>query len=235
MKGVILCAGKGTRLRPKTYFKPKPLVEVDNTPLVEYSLEYGIDTGVTEFHLVVGYKQHQIKNHIGDSYQGIPVEYHTQETPEGLAHAVAQVDTDIESHFLLLLSDVIYGEFPSDSLETDSMSIMTDTVPLTEASEYGVCKVNSNGDITGLVEKPESPPSNKILAGSYVLPPEIMEYCETIEPSDRGEYEITDAINLYIEESNVECSFVDIDSWSMDVARPEDVTKTDQQLKCIPA
>lgn len=135
MKGLILCAGKGTRLRPKTYFKPKPLVEVDNTPLVEYSLEYGIDTGVTEFHLVVGYKQQQIKNHIGDSYQGIPVEYHTQETPEGLAHAVAQVDTDIESHFLLLLSDVIYGKFPSDSLEMDSMSIMTDKVPLTPLVE----------------------------------------------------------------------------------------------------
>lgn len=228
MHGVILCAGEGTRLRPLTYDTPKPMVEVDGQPLIEYSLDYAHQMGVTDLHLVVGYKREQIINTYGNSYNGMDISYYVQEEQDGLAHAVRQVTADIPDHFLLLLSDVVYDSFPTNDLPTNKTALVTETVPIEEAHEYGVCETNSAGEITNLIEKPENPPTNQILAGSYILPPEIFDYCHAIEPSDRGEYEITDAINAFLNDTNTNAELVEIDSWRVDVARPEDIETVEQ-------
>lgn len=227
MQGVILCAGEGTRLRPLTNDTPKPMVEVDGKPLMEHSLDYADEMGVDHLHLVVGYLKEQIINNYGDSYNGIPISYHTQESQDGLAHAVRQVDAEFDEHFLLLLSDVVYGDFPTTDLPTDKTALVTETVPIEEAHEYGVCETNKDGEITNLIEKPENPPTNQILAGSYILPPEIFNYCHSIEPSDRGEYEITDAINAFLNDTGTHAELVETDSWRVDVARPENITEVE--------
>lgn len=199
MKGVLLCAGEGSRMRPRTLDTPKPLVTVNGKPLLEHAFDYAIQASVTEFHLVVGYKRGQIIDSYGDSYRGHSISYYVQNERNGLAHALQQVTESFNSHFLVLLADVLYGDFPAEDLPKTETAIVTEQVPYSEASEYGVCITDTNGRITGLIEKPEHPPSNQILSGAYVLPPEIFTHCRQIPPSARGEYELTDAIASYLQ------------------------------------
>lgn len=236
MKCVILCAGDGTRLRPLTETTPKPLVQVGSTELLYHSLEYAEQVGVSEYHLVVGYKKDQVISEIGSQYNGTPVKYHTQENRNGLAHGVNQVDVDFTDNFLLLLADIVYGSFPATQLQdnTDQLTLVTDTVPPETAHQYGVCKFGPDGAVCDLIEKPDAPPSNVVLAGSYILPPDIQEYCSSIDPSDRGEYEITDAIAAYMDTTESEPVLITPDTWRVDIATQSDIVTAEKKLSDKP-
>lgn len=198
MIGIVLAAGKGTRLRPLTDDKPKAMVSLNNAPMIEYAFEQLLEIGVDKIVVVVGYKKEQIIERYGDCYDSIPLQYVEQEEQIGTADAVRQVDTD--ERFALIFCDSIFENFVGKSKEN---VIFTQDVSYEKAKEHGVVQIDETGRITGLVEKPDKPPTTKIVTGLYILPPEIIHYCETIEPSDRGEYEITDAINKYVSEGGV--------------------------------
>jgi glucose-1-phosphate thymidylyltransferase len=206
------------------------MVQVDGEPLIEHTFEYALEAGVDKPNAVVGYLKEKVISAYGESPEGVPTEYTTQETQDGLAHATAQVDDTFDENFLLLLADVLYGDFPSEKVSSDELSLITDTVPYDEASEYGVCVTTDEGRIKTLIEKPDSPPTNHILAGGYVLPPRIHTYCRLIEPSDRGEYEITDAINALLAMEGIDATLVHTDGWRVDVARDEDIDQAESLL-----
>lgn len=228
MQGVILAAGEGTRLKPLTNKKPKPLAEVGNKTVIEHNLDYAKESGLTDITIVIGYKRQDIKDHLGDSYKGMNINYVVQEESLGLAHATLQAKEMItDDVFALFLSDVLYEHPPTQEINKymreKTPAVFLDTVPEEEAGDYGVCEIE-NGKVVDLVEKPDDPPSNKIIAGTYVLPKSIFEYSEQISPSDRGEYEITDAINMYLQETG-DIEFHTITGERIDVAYIRDLFK----------
>jgi len=234
MKAVVLAAGEGTRLRPLTEDTPKALVEIDGTPLIEDVFDNLVDLGINELVVVVGYKKEQIIDRYGDEYRGVPITYTHQREQNGLAHALLTAEAHIDDDFVLMLGDNVFRANLGDVLNRQRESradaaFLVEEVPREEASRYGVCDTNEYGEIVEVVEKPDEPPSNLVMTGFYTFTPKIFHACHLVQPSDRGEYEISDAIDLLLQSGRT-IDAIRMDGWRVDVGYPEDRERAEQQL-----
>jgi len=234
MKAVILAAGKGTRLRPLTEDKPKVLVEVDDKPLIEYAFDSLIDIGVSEFVVVVGYKKEQIMERYDDEYRDVPITYAHQREQLGLAHALLTAEPYVDDDFMLMLGDNVFDANLGDVVnrqaeERADAAFLVEEVPWEEASRYGVCDTNEYGEITRVVEKPDDPPSNLVMTGFYTFTPAIFHACHLVQPSDRGEYELPDAIDLLIQSGRT-IDAIRMDGWRIDVGYPDDREEAERRI-----
>ena len=202
MKGVILAAGKGSRLYPVTHIIPKPLLPLANRPTLYYAFDRLKEIGITEICIVVGENENYMKEALGDgSALGISLSYVRQTDPHGLAHAVGFAKDFVDGDsFVLYLGDAIY-DAPLTKIAATYAAGGAANVNLVKAVEdphrFGVA--NTEGDrIVKLVEKPKNPESNLAMAGVYFFGPQLWEVLPDLQPSARGEYEITDAIQLLI-------------------------------------
>jgi glucose-1-phosphate thymidylyltransferase len=203
LKGVILAAGKGTRLYPVTYNIPKPLLPLANRPTIFYAFDRLKEMGVTEICIVVGEMGEQIKAFLGDgSDQGVQLSYVRQTEPQGLAHAVGFAKDFVAGEdFVLYLGDAIYGSGFTDyknRFEESGCANLNIVKPVEDPSRFGVANVDGER-IVKLVEKPKEPESNLAMAGLYFFGPELWDVLPDLQPSARGEYEITDAIQMLID------------------------------------
>ena len=235
MKAVVLAAGKGTRLRPLTEDKPKAMVEVDGKPLVAHCFDRLAELGAEEFVVVVGYMKEHIIEHFGDSYEDIPITYAHQREQLGLAHALLTVEDEIDDDFMLMLGDNIFQANLQDVVRRQQedradAAFLVEEVPWEEASRYGVCDTNHLGEITEVVEKPEDPPTNLVMTGFYTFTPEIFHACHLVQPSNRGEYEISEAIDLLIRSGRT-IDAIGLDGWRIDVGYPEDRDEAERRLQ----
>ncbi|GAB3669342.1 UTP--glucose-1-phosphate uridylyltransferase AglF [Halopiger thermotolerans] len=234
MRAVVLAAGQGTRLRPLTDDKPKALVEVDGTPLIEDVFDNLLEIGATEFIVVVGYLKEQIIERYGDEYEGVPITYAHQREQLGLAHAILQAEPFIDDDFMLMLGDNVFRANLGDVVERQQedradAAFLVEEVPYEEASRYGVLDTNEYGEIVEVVEKPDDPPSNLVMTGFYTFSPAIFHACHLVQPSDRGEYELPDAIDLLIQSGRT-IDAVRMDGWRIDVGYPDDRDKAEGRL-----
>src|SRR6056297_1366141 len=124
---VVLAAGEGTRLRPLTRNRPKPMLPAANRPIIEYVFDALVDAGIEELHVVVGYKRDRVQGHVGSTYRGVPVTYHTQEKQLGSAHAALQARDALDDDFLVVNGDqVIQGDLVTDVMAAhDTESAVT--------------------------------------------------------------------------------------------------------------
>ena len=203
MKGVILAAGKGTRLYPVTYHIAKPLLHMANRVTLEYAFDRLKEIGVTDICIVVGEMEAQIREALQDGHCfGVKLTYVRQTTPHGLAHAVGFTKAFVAGDpFILYLGDGIYGkEFGeyADRFMTSGCANLNLVKPVDDPSRYGIANV-SDERIVKLVEKPKNPESNLAMTGVYFFGPQIWDVLPDLKPSARGEYEITDAIQLLID------------------------------------
>jgi len=234
MKAVVLAAGKGTRLRPLTDDKPKGMVEVAGDPLLTHCFDKLVDLGANELVVVVGYMKEKIIDHYGDSYRDVPITYTHQREQNGLAHALLTVESHIDDNFMLILGDNIFDANLEDVVNrqqenrTDA-AFLVEEVPWEEASRYGVCETNKYGEIVDVIEKPDDPPSNLVMTGFYTFTPAIFHACHLVQPSDRGEYELSDAVDLLIK-SDRTIDAIALDGWRVDVGYPEDRDKAERLL-----
>ncbi|EMA59362.1 nucleotidyl transferase [Halorubrum lipolyticum DSM 21995] len=231
---MVLAAGKGTRLRPLTEDKPKVLVEVNGTPLVEDVFDNLIDAGASELVVVVGYKAEQIIDRYGDEYRDTPITYAHQREQLGLAHAILQAEPHVDGDFMLMLGDNVFrgnlGDVASRQQEDRAdAAFLVEEVPYEEASRYGVLDTNEYGEVVEVVEKPDDPPSNLVMTGFYTFTPAIFHACHLVQPSDRGEYELPDAIDLLIQSGRT-IDAVQLDGWRIDVGYPEDRDRAEERL-----
>ncbi|WP_207590092.1 UTP--glucose-1-phosphate uridylyltransferase AglF [Halomontanus rarus] len=235
MKAVVLAAGEGTRLRPLTEDKPKGMVEVDGKPILTHCLDRLVDLGATEFVVVVGYLKEKIIEHYGDEYRDVGITYCHQREQNGLAHALLTVEEHIDDDFMLILGDNVFEANLEDVVRRQQedradAAFLVEEVPWEEASRYGVCDTNKYGEITDVVEKPDDPPSNLVMTGFYTFSPAIFPACELVQPSNRGEYEISEAIDLLIQSGRT-IDAIALEGWRMDIGYPEDRDEAEQRLQ----
>lgn len=221
MQAVILAAGEGTRMRPLTESLPKPMLPVADRPLVAHTVDAAVEAGVDELVLVVGYEQQVVRDHFGESYRGVPVSYAVQEDQLGTAHAVEAAKEHLDGEFAVLNGDDLYD--PAGLADLFSGGPAVGTYEVEDPTPYGVFDIE-DGAVTGIVEKPEEPPSNRINVGAYVFPSAAREWLD-VPMSERGEHEITDVLEQVIEQFEVRT--VDIDRW-MGVGRPWELLEANE-------
>lgn len=237
MQAVVLAAGKGTRLRPLTDDKPKAMVEVNGKPLLGHVFDRLVELDADELIVVVGYLKENIIRHFGDEYRDTPITYAHQREQKGLAHALLTVEEHINDDFMLMLGDNIFAANLEDVINrqqehrTDA-AFLVEEVPFEDASRYGVCDTNEYGEIVNVIEKPEDPPSNLVMTGFYTFTPAIFHACHLTQPSNRGEYELSEAIDLLIESGRT-IDAIRMDGWRIDVGYPEDREEAEERLQDI--
>jgi len=235
MKAVILAAGKGTRLRPLTDEKPKGMVEVGGKPILSHCFDQLATLGADEFVVVVGYRKQDIIEYYGDEVDGTPITCAHQREPQGLAHALLTVEEHVDNNFMLMLGDNIFeanlGDIVNRQQEDRAdAAFLVEEVPLEEAGRYGVCATNDYGEITDVVEKPDDPPSNLVMTGFYTFMPAIFHACHLVRPSTRGEYELSEAVDLLIQSGRT-IDAIRMDGWRVDVGYPEDRDRAERLLE----
>ncbi|UHH26561.1 UTP--glucose-1-phosphate uridylyltransferase AglF [Halobacterium noricense] len=234
MKAVVLAAGEGTRLRPLTEDKPKGMVEINGKPILTHCFEQLAALGADGLVVVVGYRKQDIIEHYGDEFEGIPITYAHQREQKGLAHALLQVEDDIDDDFMLMLGDNIFQANLEDVVRRQQedradAAFLVEEVEWDEASRYGVCDTNKYGEVTDVVEKPDDPPSNLVMTGFYTFSPAIFHACHLVQPSNRGEYEISEAIDLLIQSGRT-IDAIGLEGWRVDVGYPEDREEAEERL-----
>lgn len=233
LKGLILSGGTGSRLRPITHTSAKQLVPVANKPVLFYGIEALKNAGITDIGIIVGDTAAEIEEAVGDgSRWDVKVTYIPQEAPLGLAHAVLTAEDFLgDSPFVMYLGDNLLRDGIENLVETFQKNqpdalILLQEVPNPEA--YGVAECN-DGTVTRLVEKPAEPKSNLALVGIYMFTPAILECAKAIEPSSRGELEITDAIQCLINQGKrVEPHIVQ--GWWKDTGKLEDMLEANRLI-----
>src|SRR5690554_2779405 len=233
MKGLILAAGLGTRLRPITSLKPKPTISVANRPLIHHAVQNLVDAGVSEIGIVVS---HDTIKHLQTSledYPGASFTYLIQDPPLGLAHAVKVSRGFLgDSPFVMYLGDNLFeqgiGRFVDAYRPEDGVNAVLALVPVDDPRQLGVAVVK-DGRIIELVEKPEVPPSNLAIAGVYVLDASIHPIIEELKPGAKDEYQITDAIHDLIRQGG-HVAPVQVEGWWKDTGKPEDILDANRLL-----
>ena len=210
MKGLILAGGSGRRLRPITHKTAKQLVPIANKPIIHYVIEDLVGVGITDLGIVVGDTAKEIEKSVGDGSQwNVDITYIHQEEPLGLAHAVLIAESFLgQEKFVMYLGDNMFEDSLHEVVEDFESSSTNARLLLAKVDNpqaFGVAELDEQGAIKGLEEKPENPKSDLALVGVYLFDSTIHRAVKAIEPSDRGELEITDAIQWMIdEESNIE-------------------------------
>ncbi len=234
LKGLILSGGKGTRLRPITHTSAKQLVPVANKPVLFYGIEAMANAGIAEVGIIIAPETgDEIRAAAGDGERfGIKLTYIVQDEPAGLAHAVLTAEPFLgQSPFVMYLGDNLLQGGIEDLVDAftsgqpDALILLT---PVSDPEHYGVAELR-NGAVVRLVEKPPDPQTNLALVGVYMFMPSIHEAARAIEPSARGELEITDAIQYLVDDGmRVEPHIVK--GWWKDTGRLEDMLSANRLI-----
>jgi len=234
MKGLILSGGRGTRLRPITHTSAKQLVPVANRPILFHAIEAVRDAGIEEIGIIVGDTWAEIEQAVGDGSRfGVRVTYIHQAKPLGLAHAVLTAEEFIgDDPFVMYLGDnLIRDGITSLAEEFRSQSpncqILLARVP--DPSQFGVAELDGEQRVIRLVEKPAEPKSDYALVGVYMFDKQIFAAAKAIAPSERGELEITDAIQHLID-GKFDVRSTIISGWWKDTGKLADMLEANRIL-----
>jgi UDP-N-acetylglucosamine diphosphorylase/glucosamine-1-phosphate N-acetyltransferase len=231
VKGYILTAGEGIRMRPLTSNIPKPLLPVAGRPFLEHNIESLKAVGIKDLILLVGWKANRVREHFGDGKEyGVRIEYVEQKERLGTAHAISMIEEKTDEPFFCLYGDVVLTKDSVKGMLEHYKKVKGSVIALAsvlDPKRYGCVEVE-DGVVRSIVEKPESPPSNLVNAGAYVLEPEIFEAIRNTKKSVRGEYEVTDSFRVLMDKKHLFAHKL-AGEW-IDVARPWDLLEANRIL-----
>jgi glucose-1-phosphate thymidylyltransferase len=234
VKGLILSGGRGTRLRPITHTSAKQLVPVANKPVLFYGIEAMAEAGIVDIGIIIAPETgDEIRNEAGDGSQfGVKITYIVQDEPAGLAHAVLTAEPFLGTDpFVMYLGDNLLQGGIHDLVEAfrasapEALILLT---PVPDPEHYGVAELR-DGRVVQLAEKPANPTTNLALVGVYMFTAAVHDAARAINPSPRGELEITDAIQHLVDEGKrVEPHIVQ--GWWKDTGRLEDMLEANRLI-----
>ncbi len=233
MKSIILCAGKGTRLRPLTHTSAKHLIPIANKPALFYGIEAIKDCGIKDIGIIIGETGEDIKNELRDgSKWGVHISYIEQKEALGLAHAVSVAHDFLgEDKFLMYLGDNLLKNrvkrYADKFIEGDYNAFVLLT-EVDDPRQFGVAELKE-GRVVRVVEKPKEPVSNLALIGVYFFDKNVHQAIKSIKPSGRGELEITDAIQWMIDNGYKVGAEV-IKGWWKDTGKPADILEANRLI-----
>jgi glucose-1-phosphate thymidylyltransferase len=227
MKGILLHAGHGTRLRPLTHTGPKQLLPIANKPMSQYCIESMKDAGVKEIAIIVGgIGSQKVKEYYGNGEKfGVDITYIEQDFPRGISHAISLCESFVNNQkFLVFLGDnIIQKSINGFGIEFEKSNDAA-TILLCEVdnpSRFGIADIQ-NGEIKKIIEKPKNPPTNLAVTGIYFLTPIIFDIIKRLKPSWRNELEITDALDMLLNEKH-SISYKMITNYWKDTGTPNDI------------
>ena len=227
MKGIILHGGHGTRLRPLTHTGPKQLLPIANKPMSQYCIESMIEGGIVEIAIIIGgIGAQKVQDFYGDGRKfGVNITYVDQDFPRGISHAISLCEDFIGNEkFLVFLGDNIIQKSIKDFSINFQKSNAAASILLCEVdnpSRFGIADIQ-DGKIKKIMEKPENPPTNLAVTGIYFLTPIIFDIIKRLKPSQRNELEITDALDMLLNENHIITYNMITDYWK-DTGTPEDI------------
>ena len=235
-KAVVVAAGEGTWLRPLTEDKPEVLVGVTGTPLIGNVFEDLIAVGIEEFAVGGGDRTEGIIERDGDAYRGVPITDAHQREQRGLAHVLLGANPLLRRTSRCCSGRPCFGRFWGQSWTDSTLMGRTRRSPSRRyrwRRPRGTGCVNGDREIVEVVEDPDDPPSNLGMTGFYTFTPAIFQACHPVQPSDRGEYELPDVIDLLIQSGRT-IEAVEMESWHVDVGYSEDREQAEELLVTEP-
>ncbi len=197
MRAIILCAGKSTRTYPLTLTRPKPLLPILNHPIIEWQLD-ALYSFVEEFILVVGYRQEMIRQRLGTDWKGKKITYVVQEEQRGTGHAILMCEKEVRGNFMAMNGDDLFD--PDDLKNLAQQQRPSALVKeVANPKDYGIYEIDDDNKVKRLVEKPKIIFSNMANIGAYLFTPDIFPILHATPLSERGEIEVTSAIQSMAE------------------------------------
>jgi len=224
MKCVIIAAGEGNRMHPLTYTRPKVMLPIAGKPILEWNLLSARAAGLKEFIFVVSYKSEMVREYFGDGKPwNVKIIYVNQGKALGTAHAIGTIEPFVND-FIALCGDTIFGTHDIRQIVKKGTKI--GLVKIDKATEYGIVELKGK-HVTKINEKMEYPSSNIINAGIYHFNKYIFDCIRKTEKSSRGEFEITDSINMLVNKEQMEGVF--LKEWR-DVVYPWHLLDANEEL-----
>jgi len=207
MKGIVLAGGRATRLRPLTSITSKQLLPVYNKPMIYYPLETLIKAGIKDILIIIApdYSGHFL-NLLGDGKEfGARFSYAVQKEPRGLAEAFIIGEDHIgDDDVTMILGDNIFDENFSQQIKDFKSGAMVFAKEVPDPERFGVVEFDQDKKAISIEEKPQQPKSNYAVVGLYTYDNKVVKYAKELEPSDRGEIEITDINNIYLKNKELQ-------------------------------
>jgi len=199
--GVVLAAGEGTRLRPLTQNRPKPMLPAANRPILEHVLETLVEAGVSRLVVVVGYKRDRVQEHFGPTFRDVPIDYVVQDKQLGSGHAVMQARTTVDGPVLVLNGDRVIEPSMVEAVARRFATTGSPALALLEhprAHTYGAVRLDGDR-VVELVEKPAEGAFRLINAGIYAVDEVLFDRLETT-PRTEGELGLTEALAAHVDD-----------------------------------
>jgi len=234
MKGIILHGGHGTRLRPLTHTGPKQLLHIANKPMSQYALEDLRDAGIEDIAIIIGDSYpNKVREYYGDGSKfGVKLTYIFQDLPKGIAHAVGLCKEFVGNEkFVVYLGDNILRKGLEGSIKKFESSKSDSKIMLCEVgdpSRFGIAEFKK-GEIIKIIEKPKNSSSNLAVIGVYFFTPVIFDIIEKLQPSWRGELEITDALQQLLN-GGFEINYEIVTGWWKDTGTPDDILEANRLI-----
>ncbi len=201
---VVLAAGEGTRLRPLTHNRPKPMLPAANQPILQHVLDALVDAGMERLVIVVGYRRERVQEYFGSHYRETPITYVTQNKQLGSGHALLQARSAVDSPHVVVNGDQLIDDASVSRVASafdESTGGVVGVIERENASKYGVVELDGD-QISEFIEKPPTDEYRLINAGVYAFSPQIFEIIEEVPHRD-GELHLSDTISHQIEKQGV--------------------------------